>query len=76
MRVPESTTTASGLIADEVGESIDQLDIDNAIGSKWHQGAEYKTLDHSRLATLLIPTVNSLSALVKGLESKFNGTSS
>ena len=33
-----------GLIADEVEEAIDQLAIDNVIGSKWHNNDEYKNL--------------------------------
>ena len=65
-----------GLIADEVGEAIDQLAIDNVVASKWHEGDNYKTLDYARLVALLIPAVNTLSARVKDLESKVNGTSS
>ena len=65
-----------GLIADEVEEAIDQLAIDNVVGSKWHDGEDYKTLDYARLVALLIPAVNTLSARVKDLESKVNGTSS
>ena len=65
-----------GLIADEVEEAIDQLAIDNVIGSKWHEGESYKTLGYSRLVALLTPTVNHLSAQVKILEAKVNGTSS
>ena len=65
-----------GLIADEVEDAIDQLAVDNVVGSKWHQGEEYKTLDYARLVALLIPAVNALSARVKDLESKVNGTSS
>ena len=65
-----------GLIADEVEEAIDQLAIDNVVGSKWHEGDDYKTLDYARLVALLIPAVNTLSARVKDLESKVNGTSS
>ena len=41
-----------GLIADEVEEAIDQLAIDNVLGSNWHQ------VDWSPL----IPAVNNLSA--------------
>ena len=62
-----------GLIADQVEESITELGIDNVIGSKWHDGDEYKTLDYSRLVALLIPAVNALSARVKDLETKING---
>ena len=61
-----------GLIADEVEEAIDQLAIDNAVGSKWHAGDDYKTLDYSRLVALLIPSVNQLSQQVKDLQSKVN----
>ena len=46
-----------GLIADEVEEAIDQLAIDNAVGSKWNDGEDYTTLDYARLVALLIPTV-------------------
>ena len=65
-----------GLIADEVEEAIDQLAIDNVLGSRWHQGDEYKALDYSRLVALLIPAVNHLAQEVKVLRSKVNGTSS
>ena len=62
-----------GLIADQVEESITELGIDNVIGSKWHDGDEYKTLEYSRLVALLTPAVNALSAHVKGLETKIKG---
>ena len=65
-----------GLIADEVEECIAELAIDNVVGSKWHNDDEYKTLDYARLVALLIPAVNALSARVKDLETKINGTSS
>ena len=39
------------------------------MGSKWHEGEEYKALDYSRLVALLIPAVNTLSQRVKDLES-------
>ena len=54
-------------------EAIDQLAIDNVLGSKWHNDDEYKTLDYPRLVALLIPAVNTLSERVKDLESKVNG---
>ena len=63
-----------GLIADEVEEAIDQLAIDNVLGSRWHEGEEYKALDYSRLVALLIPAVNKLSQQVRDLQSKVNGT--
>ena len=50
-----------GLIADEVESAIDQLAIDNVIGSKWHNDGQYKTLDYSRLVSLLIPAVNKMA---------------
>ena len=65
-----------GLIADEVGQVIGELAIDNVVGSKWHNDDEYKTLDYARLVALLIPAVNTLSARVKDLETKIIGTSS
>ena len=65
-----------GLIADEVEEAIDQLAIDNVLGSRWHEGEEYKALDYSRLVALLIPAVNTLSARVQELEAKVNGANS
>ena len=58
-----------GLIADEVEDAIQQLAIDNVVGSKWH-GEEHKTLDYSRLVALLIPAVNTLTARVQELEAK------
>ena len=48
-----------GLIADEVEEGIHQLAIDNVIGSKWHEGEDYKTLDYSRLVALFNPSCQS-----------------
>ena len=59
-----------GLIADEVEDAIDQLAIDNVIGSKWHKDGQYKTLDYSRLVSLLIPANNTLSKWVEDLESR------
>ena len=65
-----------GLIADEVESAIDQLAIDNVVSSKWHNDGQYKTLDYSRLVSLLIPAVNTLAKRVEDLESKLNGSSS
>ena len=65
-----------GLIADEVESTVDQLAIDNVISSKWHNDDHYKTLDYSRLVSLLIPAVNTLAKRVEDLGSKLNGSSS
>ena len=73
---PDLEQRRLGLIADQVMEAVEQLAIDNVIGSKWHAGEEYKTLDYSRLVALLIPAVNHLAQEVKVLRSKVNGTSS
>ena len=62
-----------GLLAHEVEDAIDHLAIGNASGSKWHEGAAYKTLDHSRLVAVLIHVVNQLSPQVKELQSKVDG---
>ena len=59
-----------GLIADEVLSAIGQLAVDNVIGSKWHTDGQYKTLDYSRLVSLLIPAINTLSKRVEDLESR------
>ena len=59
-----------GLIADGVEEAIEELAIDNVVGSKWHDGEEHKTLDYSRLVALLIPAVNTLTARVQELEAR------
>ena len=59
-----------GLIADEVEVAIEELAIDNVLGSRWHEGEEHKTLDYSRLVALLIPAVNTLTARVQELEAK------
>ena len=64
-----------GLIADEVESAIEELAIDNVIGSKWHgskwhNDGQYKTLDYSRLVSLLIPAVNTLAKRVEYLESR------
>ena len=64
-----------GLIADEVESAVDQLAVDNVVSSKWHNGDNYKTLDYSRLVSLLIPAVNTLAKRVEDLESKLNGSS-
>ena len=63
-----------GLIADEVEDAIDQLAIDNVVGSRWHDGEQHRTLDYSRLVALLIPAVNTLSARLREMEAKVNGT--
>ena len=65
-----------GSIADEVESAVDQLAIDNVVSSKWHNDDHYKTLDYSRLVSLLIPAVNTLAKRVEDLESKLNGSSS
>ena len=65
-----------GLIADEVELAIDQLAIDNVISSKWHNNEQYKTLDYSRLVSLLIPAVNKLAQEVKDLKSIVNNNGS
>ena len=59
-----------GLIADEVESAIQPLEIDNVLSSKFYNNEEYKTLDYSRLVSLLIPAVNALSARVSELEAK------
>ena len=59
-----------GLIADEVESAIDQLAIDSVVSSKWHKDGQYKTLDYSRLVSLLIPASNTLSKRVEDLESR------
>ena len=61
-----------GLIADEVELAIDQLAIDNVISSRWHNNEQYKTLDYSRLVSLLVPAVNKLAQEVKDLKSIVN----
>ena len=35
---PDLQQRRLGLIADEVEDAIDQLAVDNVVGSKWHQG--------------------------------------
>ena len=50
-----------GLIADEVGPAIEHLAIDSVVQSKRHKDDQYKTLDYSRLVSLLIPANNTLS---------------
>ena len=59
-----------GLIADEVEEAIEQLAIDNVVGTKWHNNDEYKTLQYDRLVPLLVNAVNQLNKPVKDLQSK------
>ena len=63
-----------GLTADEVETAIAGLSIDNVCSSKHATfndvEDEYKTLDYSRLVSLLIPAVNALSAKVSELEAK------
>ena len=73
---PDLQERRLGLIADDVEDAIDQLAIDNVVGSKWHDSDVHKTLDYARLVALLIPAVNTLSARDKDLETKINGTSS
>ena len=59
-----------GLIADEVESAIQPLEIENVLNNKFYKNEEYKTLDYSRLVSLLIPAVNALSARVSELETK------
>ena len=59
-----------GCIADEVESAIEQLAIDNVVSSKWHKDDQYETLDYSRLVSLLIPAINTLSKRVEDLESR------
>ena len=61
-----------GLIADEVELACSELAIDNVVSSKWHEDDQYKTLDYSRLVSLLIPALNTLAKRVEYLESKVN----
>ena len=60
-----------GLIADEVEDAISGLGIDNVCSSRQATfngvGDQYKTLDYSRLVSLLIPACNALSAQVTTL---------
>ena len=65
-----------GLIVDEVESAVNQLAIDNVVSSKWHNGDHYKTLDYSRLVSLLMPAVYTIAKRVEDLESKLNGNSS
>ena len=65
-----------GCIADEVESAIEQLAIDNVVSSKWHKDDQYKTLDYSRLVSLLIPVVNKLSQEVEDLKGIINGSNS
>ena len=65
-----------GLIADEVEEACTGLGISNVTSSKWYNDDQYKTLDYSRLVSLLIPAMNALAQRVEYLESKLNGSSS
>ena len=57
-----------GLIADECGLAIAGLGVDNVVSSKFVGEEEYKTLDYSKLDSVLIPAVNHLGARVKELE--------
>ena len=65
-----------GLIADDVESAIEKLAIDDVIFNKHHKDDQYKTLDYSRLVSLLIPAVNALAQRVEYLESVLNGNSS
>ena len=63
-----------GLIAGEVEDAIGQLACDNIISSKWHNEAEYNTLDYSRLTAIICPALNEISRQVKDIQSKLNGS--
>ena len=69
-----------GLVADQCQSALSVLAIDNVLGSKLVGEEQYKTLDYSRLVSLLIPAVNTLAARVQELEMtttkkrKTNGT--
>ena len=62
-----------GLIADQVQDAIQLLGVDNVVGTKWHQGEEYKTLQYDRLVPLLVNAVNRLNQQVEELQSKIHG---
>ena len=65
-----------GLVANEVDSCIQELAVDNIIGSKTSSRSDgepaqdYLTLQYERLVPLLIASVNSLSQRIKYLESK------
>ena len=63
-----------GLIADEVEDAVSEIDVDNIISSMHGtfngEAADYKTLDYSRLVSLLIPACNALSEQVTTLAAR------
>ena len=59
-----------GLIANEVQDAVQELGIDNVVSERWHSDDIYKTLDYSRLVSLLIPAVKELYQHIKALKSK------
>ena len=63
-----------GLVADEVALAIEEIAVDNVVGSKWHNNDEYTTLDYSRLVSLLVPALNTLAKRNQYLESIVNLT--
>ena len=65
-----------GLIADVVESACEQLGIDNVVSNKVYKDDQYKTLDYSRLVSLLIPATNTLAKRVEYPESKLNGSNS
>ena len=70
---PDLQERRLGLIADEVEDAIEQLAIDNVVGSKLHEGVDHKTLDYSRLVVLCISSINRVSQQGEELESKVDG---
>ena len=60
-----------GLIANQVQDAVHELGIDNVVPERWHNDDIYKTLDYSRLVSLLIPAVNELYQQIKALKSKY-----
>ena len=73
---PDLNERRLGLIADEVESAIEELAIDNVTSTRWHRDGQYKTLDYSRLVSLLIPAVNKMAQEIQDLKSILNGTSS
>ena len=62
-----------GLIADQVGHATQELACDNIVGSRFHRGENYLTLDYARLVSLLVPAVNKMSQEIQDLKSIING---
>ena len=71
MRTEDATSQRRiGFIANQVEEAIKELEIENICGERRHQGDMYKTLDYSRLTTILWAVCRDQERRIAALEAR------